>query len=82
MPLQEQMPGTVRSRKADWVRGRGPGSMHGELKRGNTLRKNSRMKKCGMEQRKHCRMQSIGRQSERCAKWILHGIGGMHHESS
>lgn len=56
--------------------------MHGELKRGIAFRKNSRTKKCGMEQRKHCRMTGIGRQSERCAKWILHEIGGMRHESS
>ena len=39
MSLQGQMPGTVRSRKADWVRGRAPASLHGELKRGIALRK-------------------------------------------
>ena len=45
MSLQRQMPGTVRSRKADWVRGRGPGSMRGELKRGIALRKKQLNKK-------------------------------------
>ena len=39
------MPGTARRRKADWVRGRGPDSMRGELKRGISLKKRKLNKK-------------------------------------
>ncbi len=39
MALQKPMPGTARRRRADWVRGRGPDSMRGELKRGISLRR-------------------------------------------
>ena len=45
MSLQKPMPGTARRRKADWGRGRGPGSMRGELKRGISLRRRQLNKK-------------------------------------
>ena len=45
MALQKPMPGTARRRRADWVRGRGPGSMRGELKRGISLRRKQLNKK-------------------------------------
>ena len=45
MPLQKPMPGTARRRKTDWVRGRDPHCMRGELKRGISLRKKQLNKK-------------------------------------
>ena len=39
MALQKPMPGTARRRRADWVRGRGPDGMRGELKQGISLRR-------------------------------------------
>lgn len=49
MPLQKPMPGTARKRKENWVRGRGPGSMRGELKRGISLRKKQLNRKARYE---------------------------------
>lgn len=81
MSLQKPMPGTARRRKADWVRGRGPGSMGGELKWGISLRRKQLNKKCDTEQRRRCGTQSIREWSKHFAKWILHE-GGMSDQSS